>query len=997
MNGRLRFASLSVLVGLLVAATAFGAVKTVTVQIRVDSEASGYEGYRAMDGKPQTMWHTDFQFQETRHPHEIVVDLEAAYELSGFQYLPRQGGGNGTIGRYECYVSNSNKQFGKPVVAGTFAQRSSENVVRFPAKVKGRYVRLLALSEVSGRPWTSIAELRLLCEGVEFRAVSSAVVDLLHHADGTPLDEQEIQFIVLQRDLHNRATFDKFAPETLRPESLIQPSDRDPADVVLRRTAALLADLKRMQPAPDLAAQEQELGRLQSKSEKIAVKDLPARLSLFKEACQVRRKIAFANPLLSFDKILFLKRHRSVYNHMCDQYYGITARPGGGMYVLSNPFGAKPEVSDVLANSVVSRGRLKGQKLPGGAGAPLALSYDGVGNLHGPDGEGGSFLSPSLSYDGKQILFAYVECKGDQGHVHHTDPDRGHWDPRRCFHIFKVNVDGSELVQLTDGTWNDFDPCWLPNGRVAFITERRGGYLRCGRVCPTYTLYDMAADGSDITGLSPHETNEWQPSVTHDGRILYTRWDYVDRYGCTAHHPWITTLDGRDSRAVHGNFAPRNSRPDMELGCRVIPGSPKFVATAAPHHGQSFGSLVVIDPRVADDDGMGPIKRLTPDVGFPESQGGRQAYGTAWPLNENYYLCIYDAVMAAGAPGRPTDYGIYLVDAFGNKELIYRDPQIACESPIPLRPQPMPPAAPALALPARNAPGTGLPAASAKLGEATLTVINTYDSLMPWPAGTKIKSLRVVQVLPMSVPSGGAKVGQPHETGVRVALAGDSVVPVRHVLGTVPVEEDGSAHFRVPANRELFFQALDERGLAVQSMRSATYLQEKEHLVCQGCHEPKHRAPQSVGKKSEPMALRRAPSMIRPDVDGANPFSYPRLVQPVLDRHCVKCHSENLKKKAPNLAREPIQRKWYASYNSLLPYAFSNYGSNLRTTPGKFGARAAKLTEILEKGHYDVKLSAEEFHRITLWLDCSSMFYGVYEKEGGEAQLQGLVARPTLE
>ena len=110
---------------------------------------------------------------------------------------------------------------------------------------------------------------------------------------------------------------------------------------------------------------------------------------------------------------------------------------------------------------------------------------------------------------------------------------------------------------MTDGTWNDFDPCWLPNGRIAFITERRGGYLRCGRVCPTYTLFDMAADGSDINCLSFHETNEWHPSVTHDGRIIYTRWDYVDRYGCTAHLPWITTLDGRDSRAVHGNFAPR--------------------------------------------------------------------------------------------------------------------------------------------------------------------------------------------------------------------------------------------------------------------------------------------------------------------------------------------------------------------------------------------------------------------------------------------------------
>ena len=376
---------------------------------------------------------------------------------------------------------------------------------------------------------------------------------------------------------------------------------------------------------------------------------------------------------------------------------------------------------------------------------------------------------------------------------------------------------------------------------------------------------------------------------------------------------------------------------------------------------------------------MAPLKRLTPDVGFPESQGGREAYGTAWPLSEDYYLCIYDATLAAGAPGTPGTYGIYLVDAFGNQELLYRDPSIACQSPRPLRARPRPPATPALAKPARHAPGTGLPAPEGTKPQATLTVVNAYDSLLAWPAGTKITALRVLQVLPMTVPSGGP----PHETGARVALAGDSVVPVRHVLGTVPVEADGSAHFTVPANKELFFQALDDRGLAVQSMRSATYLQEGEHLVCHGCHDKKHRVPQPL--TGRPLALERAPSSIRPDVDGSQPFSYPRLVQPVLDRQCVKCHAEKADK-APNLAREPLQRKWYASYHSLLPFSFTDYGSNLRTTPGKFGARASKLLAILDKGHYDVKLTDEEFHRIALWLDCSSMFYGVYEKAGGEAQ-----------
>lgn len=619
-----------------------------------------------------------------------------------------------------------------------------------------------------------------------------------------------------------------------------------------------------------------------------------------------------------------------------------------------------------------------------------------MGNVHGPEARGGSFLSPDLAYDGRTVLFAYVECKGDQNHRHHTDPTQGHWAEGRCYHVFKVNVDGSGLEQLTDGTWNDFDPCWLPNGRIAFMSERRGGYLRCGRVCPTYTLFDMAADGSDITCLSFHETNEWHPSVTNDGRIIYTRWDYVDRFGCTAHHPWITTLDGRDSRAVHGNFAPRTARPDMELDCRAIPGSQRFVATAAPHHGQAYGSLVVIDPNMPDDDAMAPVKRITPEVGFPESQGGAQVYGTPWPLSEDYYLCVYDSKMkpGAGVQGgqyQPGNYGIYLVDSFGNRELIYRDPEIACLSPIPLRATRRPVSPPELVKRGPDSNPATRPAAVTKEPEGTIALINVYDSIAPWPEGTRIKALRVLQVVPMSVPSGGP----PHETGMRVALAGDSVVPVRYVLGTVPVEEDGSAHFRVPANKEMFFQALDERGLAVQSMRSATYLHEGERLVCAGCHEPKYRSPQPPAALS--LALRREPSRLAPDVDGSNPFSYPRLVQPVLDKHCVACHAQKADK-APNLAREPLVGRWYASYGSLVGrFGFHDYGNNLRTVPGHFGAKAAKLYELLQKDHYGVKLTAEEMHRITLWLDCASMFYGVYEKEGGEAQLRGEIARPTLE
>jgi len=780
--------------------------------------------------------------------------------------------------------------------------------------------------------------------------------------------EAERQYHVLAADLGNRKRFKQYRAQTFHPSASILESDRDPLDILLRRTRALLDDIASMPDAPPLAAHDGRLDALAAEAAKVDVKHAAQRLALFRRVHALRREIAFANPLLNFDKLLFIKRERARFNHMCDQYYGAYAVPGGGLFVLHDPFGDKPVVRDILAGATVQRGRLKGTTLTSGG-----------------------FLSPELTYDGKTVYFAYVECEGDTRHIDHLDhANRGHWERGRCYHLFKVNVDGSGLEQLTDGTWNDFDPHPLPNGRVMFITERRGGYLRCGRACPSYTVFDMKSDGSDIRMLSPHENNEWHPSVTHDGMILYTRWDYVDRHGCVAHHPWVMTPDGRDSRAMHGNFSVKNQRADMEMDLRAIPGSHKISGTATPHHGQAYGSLIIYDPSIPDDDALGPVKRLTPDVAFPESQGGKQVYGTPWPLSENYYLCVYDDGMrdGGGRQGQKHEsgnYGIYLVDAFGNKVLIYRDPEVACLSPMPLRPRTMPPLVPAQSdRLAENPPREG-----------TMAVMNVYDSLRPWPQGTSIKALRIYQTYPSSVPSGYA----PHETGRRIAEAGDSVNLARRILGTVPVEEDGSAYFKVPALREVYFQALDEDGLAVQSMRSATWVQPGEHLTCQGCHEPRDRTPPAQARV--PLALQRPPSTPEPDVDGTNPFSYPRLVQPVLDRHCVACHAEH--DDAPPLDREIVRwsrggTRVYRSYATLIEkYAFWRYGDHYRTIPGKFGAKASKLYPLLKDGHYDVKLTDEEMHRITVWLDSVSNFYGVYEREGGEAQLRGEIAYPTLE
>lgn len=679
-------------------------------------------------------------------------------------------------------------------------------------------------------------------------------------------------------------------------------------------------------------------------------KDAPEsdRKSLYSRVRGTLREIAFRNPLLQeIDKLLFIKQHQptGVY-HMCDQFYGCNAVAGGGLYVLVDPFGDGPKLVDLLENATVENGRLQGRKLTGG------------------------FLSPEVSFDGTTILFAHSECGAT---------DTYQWTKECCFHLFQVNADGTGLRQLTDGIKDDFDPCFLPGGRIAFISLRRGGYLRCGRHCPTYTLYSMEPDGSDIVCLSFHETHEWQPSVDHDGMLVYTRWDYVDRDTNVAHHIWTCYPDGRDPRSFHGNYPEkRETRPWMEMDIRAIPGSHKYVATAGAHHGNALGSLVLIDRREQDNLEMSQLTRLTPKTPFPEAEGGKQniaklsRYGTPWPLSEKDFLCVYDV--------NAVNHGIYWIDADGNKELVYRDPAIRCMSPMPLTPRPMPPVIPTATTQFASAKDQDRP--------ATIAVMNIYDADFEWPEGTVIKELRIIQVLPKTTPApNDPRIGIGNQAGARA------------VLGTVPVEEDGSVFFEAPVGKAIYFQALDASGMAVQSMRSVTYVHPGEQLTCQGCHERKLR---SVGQSlNTPKALLREPSNIRPEPEGSNPFSYVRLVQPVLDAKCVECHRQ---KEAVDLTGEPAgDFGWTRSYHNLAEkfgYYFDSTNGSIardgsRTVPGGFGAKGALLLPYIRGEHYGVQLTEEERRRITLWLDANSDFFGAYEET--QAQTAGKIVVPALD
>ena len=742
-----------------------------------------------------------------------------------------------------------------------------------------------------------------------------------------------------------RPSWRRLSSQTFNSDSLIPVEDRDPVDTVLRRTTALLVDLRKNHRL-DLAAEQTQLDNMRQRAAATDPKD-PARYSLYEELCRLRRTIAFANPLLNFDRILFLKRHAGP-AHLVQQFDNARAiGDGGGIFVLENPFRGESRIRNMMADSVCRGGKLNEKKLVDG-----------------------HFLSPELSYDGTKVLFA--------------------WNAERSlgnnYAIFQANMDGSNLSQLTDGSANDFDPCFLPNGRIAFVSTRRGGVGRCfDPLTRTYTLHRMNADGGSIQCLSFHETNEWHPCVNHDGMIVYTRWDYVDRGFNQAHHPWITTPDGKDPRALHGNYgqSPR-VRPHAELDLHPIPDSRKFVATATGHHFEASGSLIVLDFDIPDDGAMAQVKRLTPEIPLPEAEnhefGPPQAYATAWPLGENYYLCAY-----ADRRGTATQ-GIYLLDAFGNKELLYRDPEIECRNPIPVQSRQVPPVWPERTADTNSAEAGGTQASPL----ATVGVMNVYDSAKEWPHDTRIIALRIIEVLPKPTSAfrrNVPKIGYPSENGARA------------VLGTVPVEEDGSAYFTLPANKPVYFQALDSRGMAVQSMRSDTYTHPGEALMCQGCHESRHHV---ASAKRVPLALKRKPSTIQPETEGSNPFNYPRLVQPVLNRNCVGCHAKN--PKAPDLSDTPstdTRTGWSMSYQNLDRFAFY-YDSGggwswnrwvvAETFPGKFGARASRLFGLLEKGHHDVKLSPEDLHRITLWLDSNSDFYGGYDRP--QAQARGEIVKP---
>jgi len=712
----------------------------------------------------------------------------------------------------------------------------------------------------------------------------------------------------------------------------------------LEKARTLLADLQAAHGRDRFAAQAVQLERAAALAAQPA-KDLDEARLLYGRVRWLKRQIALANPLMHFGKLVFCKRVPTSYSHLVMQYYGWRARPGGGLFVLDNP-----------GQSLACRDILDGK-----------LS-------------GGNVLEPRLSYDGKRIVFSYVDLAGrsfDPGQVL-NDTDEG------FYHIYEVNVDGTGLRQLTDGPYDDLMPTHLPDGGIAFCSTRRQGYARCfggqfSRRWHVYTLHRMDGDGRNIRTLSFHDTNEWFPAVSHTGHIVYARWDYIDRDAVTHQNLWATRPDGTNPVALWGNAT---ATPHCAFQAQPIPGTGKFLFTASAHHSITAGSIAIVDPTVAVD-GQAAITRITPEIVFPEAEGRdiREYYGSPWPLSEKHYLVAYSPVPLVWEPGAnaPAAMGLYYLDAFGNRELVYRDPQIGSENPCPLVARPAPPVLESML--AQDAPAEG---------EMVLT--DVYEGLGDVPRGT-IKSLRVVQIYPKTTHVANSPA---------IGMAGEE--NGRAILGTVPVEADGSARFYLPARKPVLFQALDEDGFAYQTMRTITYVQPGERIACIGCHENRRSAP----PPKDSIALHRPPSQLDPGELGGRPFSYVEVVQPILDRHCVRCH-EGEKPGGGFDLTGTADKGFTRSYRALCgDVDFWGGGTNpqnaakalvprfggrnqVQVTPpgGMYGALGSRLMKLLRAGHEDVKLSRDELGRLAAWIDLNAIFFGVNLPEDQARQLRG--------
>jgi len=553
------------------------------------------------------------------------------------------------------------------------------------------------------------------------------------------------------------------------------------------------------------------------------------------------------------------------------------------------------------------------------------------------DDPGGGVRDPQVHYDGGKILFSYR--KGGQPY----------------YHLYEIGVDGSGLRQLTDGPYDDIEPTYLPDppgrsgGGIVFCSSRARCYVPCyyTRVA---VLHRCDADGSNIRRLSANVEHENTPWPLADGRILYQRWEYVDRSQVWFHHLWTTNPDGTGQMVFYGNMNPGGAF----LDAKEIPGTDRVVMIHSPGHGrcEHAGRVEIVDP------GTGPDRKSA-----ARAIRSDWVWRDPYPLSEKTFL-------VAGPGGRR----LSLMSSAGRHTVIYDLPAAQASAglwvhePRPIRRRPR-----ERVLYDRTDPAQ-------VTGRAVLQDLHVGRNVPGLRPG-EIKKLLVMEILPVPV-----KIVRDWQQEISFdGPAGGSFL-LERILGVVPVEADGSAYFELPALRPVFFVALDAAGRSVKRMHSFVTVQPGERVGCVGCHEHRTQAPAGGSLVS---ALGRAPSRIEPVEGIPDVFDFPRDIQPILDKHCLACHGyERTDRGGPRSGgvilsgdRGAFYSHSYAALRQAGQYVDGrNAGGN--TPPRSVGATASAIMKKLDGSHHDVDVPAREKDRVRYWIESAAVYAGTYAALG---------------
>ncbi len=530
----------------------------------------------------------------------------------------------------------------------------------------------------------------------------------------------------------------------------------------------------------------------------------------------------------------------------------------------------------------------------------------------------GGVRDPQLHYDGKKILFSYRP--GD----------------RATYHLYEINIDGSNLTQLTFGQDDDIEPTYLPNGDIIFGSSRCRRFVNCwfSRVA---TLYRCKGDGSEIRMISSNNDHDNTPWVLPDGRILYMRWEYVDRSQVHFHHLWTCNPDGTSQMVWYGN----EFGGIVMLDSKPIPGTDKIVSSFSPGHGapEHRGIVTIVDPNGGPD-----LKSVTRQV-----SKGRRLFHDPYPVSEDYFLVA-------------DPKGVHVMDRDGNTELVYALPKgdqfMECHEPRVIRDRPREPVI-------RQRVDL-----TRETGELVLSDIYTGRNMSGIKAG-EIKKLLVLEQLPEPV----------HFSGGMLPITIGGTFTMARILGTVPVESDGSAYMELPALRSLFLVALDENDLSIKRMQSFVTVQPGERTSCVGCHEQRSMA---VPTRTNLQALQKPPHSLTPIEDVPDVFDFPRDIQPILDRRCVECHTSDRMEGGVNLCGDHTPL-YSISYLTITQRGLVADGRNQpygNRAPRTIGSSASRLLTLCDGNHHGVQVTDRERKLLRLWIDSSATYPGTYAALG---------------